>query len=122
MFAQNLPQMSLTLVSYGMPRVGNPAFADYISGLSQVSITRIINYHDVVPIVPGQFLGYKHPVGEIHITDDSSISGTWVSCPGEDDGTDSQCEDSTVSSIFSGSVDNHSGPYNSILIGNDQCN
>jgi hypothetical protein len=33
-----------------------------------------------VPILPGRFLGFHHPTGEIHIQADNS----WVSCPGED--------------------------------------
>ena len=120
-FAQNLPNMQLKFVAYGLPRVGNPAFADYISGLSRVSLTHINNNHDVVPIVPGRFLGYEHPVGEVHITDDSTIDGTWYSCPGEDDATDSQCEISTVPNVFDGNVIDHLGPYNGIYIGTIYC-
>jgi Lipase (class 3) len=114
--------MSLNLVSFGMPRVGNPAFANYISGLSQVSLTRIINNHDIVPIVPGKFLGFQHPIGEVHITDDSSIDSTWVNCPGQDDSTDSQCEDLTVPNVVEGNIFDHLGPYNGIYIGITFCN
>jgi hypothetical protein len=121
MFAQNWPEMPLAFVSYGLPRVGNPGFANYISSLQQVSIARIIHYHDVVPILPGKFLGYMHPIGEVHITSDSGTDGTWIVCLGEDDGTDSQCEDQTVPEIFYGSVADHSGPYNGIYIGSDYC-
>jgi len=120
-FAQNLPKVSLKLVAYGLPRVGNPAFADYVSGLSQASITHINNHHDLIPIVPGRFLGYEHPSGEVHITDDSTIDGTWVSCPGEDDATDSQCEIMTVPDITDGSIPDHLGPYNGINLGTIYC-
>lgn len=120
-FAQNIPNKQLKLVAYGLPRVGNPAFASYLSGLSQVSLTHINNNHDVVPIVPGRFLGYAHPVGEIHITDDSTIDGTWVSCPGQDDTTDDQCEIKTVPDITQGSIPDHLGPYNGISLGTPFC-
>jgi hypothetical protein len=113
--------MSLKFIAYGLPRVGNPAFAGYVSGLSRVSLTHINNHHDVIPIVPGRFLGFAHPVGEVHITDDSTIDGTWVSCPGEDDATDSQCEIMTVPNITQGSIIDHLGPYNGINIGTLSC-
>lgn len=33
---------------------------------------------DIVPIVPGRFLGFQHPHGEVHILS----PGNAVSCPG----------------------------------------
>lgn len=44
-----------------------------------------------------------------------------VSCPGEDDGTDSQCTDQTVPNIFEGDIFNHLGPYNGIMLGTIYC-
>ena len=67
-------------IGYGLPRIGNQAFADYIDSLSaKLSVTHINHEEDVVPILPGRGLGFHHPSGEIHIQD----SGAWVSCPGE---------------------------------------
>ena len=71
-------------VVYGTPRVGNQAFADYVdahvTGLNGgTGLTRINNKEDIVPIVPGRFLGFHHPSGEVHIQD----SGAWDACPGE---------------------------------------
>lgn len=40
----------------------------------------IQNKNDLVPIMPGRFMGYKQISGEIHITDD----GVWNHCPGQD--------------------------------------
>ncbi|KAJ3571303.1 hypothetical protein NP233_g3844 [Leucocoprinus birnbaumii] len=62
---------------YGMPRVGNQDFADYVD--AHLHQTRITNKKDLVPIVPGRFLGYHHPSGEVHIEQD----GSWDSCPGK---------------------------------------
>ena len=68
---------SKKLVGYGMPRVGNQEFADFVN--SHVSdLTRIDNKKDPIPTVPGRFLGFVHPGGEIHIQD----SGEFVSCSG----------------------------------------
>ncbi|KAK7686333.1 hypothetical protein QCA50_010557 [Cerrena zonata] len=65
-------------ITYGMPRVGNQAFADYVD--AHVALTHVNNEKDPVPIVPGRFLGFHHPSGEVHIEE----SGEWASCPGQD--------------------------------------
>ncbi|KAF5348062.1 hypothetical protein D9758_010000 [Tetrapyrgos nigripes] len=64
-------------VVYGVSRVGNPAFANYVD--QHVDLTRVNNDNDLIPIVPGRFLGFAHPNGEVHIQDDEK---TWVGCPG----------------------------------------
>ena len=62
-----------TYVGYGLPRVGNQAFANYIDALS-TSVTHINNKEDPVPIIPGMDLDYVHPSGEVHIA-----KGRWSS-------------------------------------------
>ena len=37
------------------------------------------NRKDPIPILPGMFLGYVHPSGEVHIEE----SGEWDACPGK---------------------------------------
>ena len=64
-------------VLYGLPRVGNQAFANYVDA-HVASLTHINNEEDPVPILPGRFLGFHHPSGEVHITD----SNVWEACPG----------------------------------------
>ncbi len=74
----NIPSdVAVRFVGYALPRVGNQAFADFVDG-SGVQVEFINNKRDLVPILPGRFLGYRHPSGEIHIQD----SSTWVSCRG----------------------------------------
>jgi len=47
------------LYTYGQPRVGNQAFADYLQ--AQVPATyRVINYADTVPHVPPSAFSFKH--------------------------------------------------------------
>ena len=123
MMAQNLDTKTtpIKMVTYGMPRVGNPAFADYISNAPGVSLTHINNDLDPIPIVPGRFLGFEHPIGEVHITSDDTIDGTWFACSSEDDATDSQCEIMSVPNIFESNILDHLGPYNGIYIGTIFC-
>ena len=61
-----------------MPRVGNQEFADYVDA-NVPDITHVNNKEDFVPTVPGRFLGFVHPQGEIHI----QSNGDWVACPGK---------------------------------------
>ncbi|KAH9854697.1 alpha/beta-hydrolase [Lenzites betulinus] len=103
-------------VTYGTPRVGNKAFASLIDD-KVPDFVRINNEKDLIPIVPGRFLGFEHPHGEIHIT----APGSAVSCAGDDDGDDKTCSDKTVSNIFFGNILNHLGPYEGISIGTIFC-
>ena len=70
--------------AYGLPRVGNQAFADYVdSHITNLDggtgLTRITNKKDPIPTTPGMFLGFHHPSGEIHIEDNNA----WDACPGK---------------------------------------
>ena len=73
----NLPNTGVRVIGYGMPRVGNQAFANWVD--NHLDLTHINNREDLIPILPGEFLGFHHASGEVHITD----SGTWESCPGK---------------------------------------
>ena len=73
-----LPSAMVTVVNYGMPRVGNQAFADFVDSQLGGRVTHVNNEKDPVPILPGRVLGFHHPSGEIHIQD----SGAWDACPG----------------------------------------
>jgi hypothetical protein len=99
------------MVGYGMPRVGNPAFAQYLDA-HFADLTHVNNKEDVVPILPGRFLGFQHPHGEVHITD----SNVWEACAG-DDNTSSLCSTGDVGNIFEGSTGDHAGPYNGVRMG-----
>ncbi|PPQ83026.1 hypothetical protein CVT24_011178 [Panaeolus cyanescens] len=110
--ATNIPTARVKTVSYGSPRVGNEAFANFAN--ARAEMVRINNKKDIVPILPGRFLSYAHTEGEIHVT----TSGSWVSCPGQDN-TASQCTIGTVPNILAGDVNDHDGPYNGITLGCD---
>ncbi|KAG9023276.1 hypothetical protein FRB95_013326 [Tulasnella sp. JGI-2019a] len=86
------PSLNVKIVTFGEPRVGNPAWADYLNGYS---ITRITHNYDPIPIVPGRALGFEQPDGEIHINNDS----VWNYCSGEDN-TDVECSTGATPNIF----------------------
>jgi predicted lipase len=78
-FSLQLPEgVTVKVISYGMPRVGNQAFADFVDSQLSGRVTHVNNREDPIPVVPGMSLGFHHPSGEIHILD----SGAWDACPG----------------------------------------
>ncbi|TFK98368.1 Alpha/Beta hydrolase protein [Pterulicium gracile] len=103
---------------YAMPRVGNPAFANYIDSTFGTSgaIQRINNLKDPVPILPGRFLGFAHTSGEIHI----NSGNVWDACTGQDN-TDGRCTVGAVPNVFAGSTSDHRGPYDGVTISSSTC-
>nr|GAT50380.1 predicted protein [Mycena chlorophos] len=114
MLRSNLPSnIDITTTTFGLPRGGNQAWADFLD--SQSPVTFVTNQNDPVPIVPPLAFGYKHSSGEVHITDPTTPA--IVSCPGQDN---SNCI--TGNSLLDASVANHLGPYFSDLtFGSGQC-
>ncbi|KAJ2928530.1 hypothetical protein H1R20_g8554, partial [Candolleomyces eurysporus] len=108
--AVQIPGVTLRTITYANPRVGNKAFVDFVNARSEM--IRVTNLHDIVPILPGRFVGYAHTEGEIHIVK----SGAWVSCPGQDN-TNSECLIGYVPTLFNGNAGNHLGPYDGITFG-----
>ncbi|KAJ6561093.1 Alpha/Beta hydrolase protein [Mycena vulgaris] len=97
-------------VLYGLPRVGNQAFADYASIGSKV--THINNIKDPVPTLPGLVLGFHHPTGEVHI----ESTGAWDVCAGEDNAS-VLCTFGLVGNILGGDLNDHNGPYDGVEMG-----
>jgi pimeloyl-ACP methyl ester carboxylesterase len=103
----------VNMVGYGMPRVGNPAFVDYVDAMHSadsvpVTVTHVNNKKDPIAIVPGRFLGFAHPAGEVHIPDDTGNS--WVSCPGHDNPS-RLCSVGDVPNVIQSNILDHLGPY-----------
>ncbi|KAG1863549.1 Alpha/Beta hydrolase protein [Suillus subalutaceus] len=101
---------TFTTIGYGLPRVGNQAFANYVD--ANLHLTHINNEEDPIPICPGMFLGFVHPAGEVHIED----SGEWAACPGQDNPS-TQCIVGDVPEIWDGDESDHDGPYNGVEMG-----
>ncbi len=101
----------VSMVSYDMPRVGNPAFANYVDSMhdsATATVTHINNKKDPIPIVPWLFMGFAHPAGEVHIQDGSSTS--WVACPGHDNPSP-LCTVGHVPNVLGSNILDHLGPY-----------
>ncbi|KAG2129110.1 Alpha/Beta hydrolase protein [Suillus clintonianus] len=115
--ALNLPSsIAIKGVTYGTPRVGNPAWAALFDSLIS-DFQRINNKKDIVPIVPGRFMGFSHVQGEVHIVS----PGDAYECPGDDDATDALCTIQSVPNVLEGDILDHLGPYQGIYIGTIYC-
>ncbi|KAM5535323.1 hypothetical protein V8D89_011008 [Ganoderma adspersum] len=109
----HIPNITTRFVGYGLPRVGNQHFADYVDAQRPtLSVTHVNNKKDDVPILPGRFLGFHHPSGEVHIDE----AGAWLACPGQDN-TSAKCTVGDVRNIFVGNGTDHDGPYDGIEMG-----
>ncbi|KAJ5716654.1 Lipase class 3 [Penicillium malachiteum] len=65
---------TLDLYTYGQPRVGNLALADYMT--EQGSLWRTTHTDDIVPRVPPEILGYAHASPEYWITSADDVAVT----------------------------------------------
>ncbi|KAF7291301.1 Lipase-3 domain-containing protein [Mycena indigotica] len=109
-----LAAVPVTVVGFGQPRGGNPAFASFLEGLFPSSAPSpdlatdamgfVTNQHDPVPVVPPLFLGFVHTQGEVHVVDDSGDN--LLACPGRDN---TGCV--TGNGLLATSVQDHLGPY-----------
>jgi hypothetical protein len=61
----------LALFTYGCPRVGDAKFAASFAD-SGVEHTRVTHYHDLVPHVPMDIIGYHHTAQEVWFNEDST--------------------------------------------------
>lgn len=101
------------MYGYGMPRVGNKEFADYVDA-NVKGVRRVNNKRDIVPVIPLRLMAFRHPSGEKHILD----SGEWVACSGQEN-TAADCTLGYVPTIFNGDANDHTGPYAGITMGCD---
>ncbi|KAL0953911.1 hypothetical protein HGRIS_005077 [Hohenbuehelia grisea] len=108
----HFPGVSFRVIGYGMPRVGNKVFADYVDR-QKLSVTRINYGGDSVPHLPLKEMKFNHPAGEIHI---HKTSGAWITCPGQEN-EDAQCTNKAIPNVFSGSVADHLGPFDGVTFG-----
>ncbi|KIY62160.1 alpha/beta-hydrolase [Cylindrobasidium torrendii FP15055 ss-10] len=115
-FALQLPQATITTRTFGLPRVGNAAWAEVVDA-KVPDFVRVNNRKDLIPIIPGRGLGFAHPEGEVHIVG----TGDAVACEGNDNASDGKCTISSVPNIFGGNIIDHLGPYEGIYIGTIFC-
>ena len=77
------PTTDVRVVGYGMPRVGNQDFANFVDTILPGRVEHFNNKHDPIPIIPAMSLGYHNVMGEVHIQE----TGEWIACPGQDNRT-----------------------------------
>ncbi|KAI0297451.1 hypothetical protein B0F90DRAFT_1811119 [Multifurca ochricompacta] len=85
----------LTAVETLLTRHGSSSVITTGHSLGAAIAFSMPNKHDPIAIVPGEFLGFTHPAGEIHIGE----SGDWLCTVGDTPG------------LLEGNILDHLGPY-----------
>ncbi|SJL12042.1 uncharacterized protein ARMOST_15461 [Armillaria ostoyae] len=117
MFNDALTNVSIQTTTFGSPRVGNQAFADFVdASLSSRGFARITNKADPVPHLPPLALDFVHAEGEVHLGDVGAVL-----CEGQENKSDA-CADGVGLLAIADGVGDHLGPYfDGISFGQDEC-
>ncbi|KAJ1918618.1 hypothetical protein H4219_002491 [Mycoemilia scoparia] len=69
LLANEYPELKprLNMITFGQPRVGNEDLAQYINRQGIKTALRVVDQSDIVPHLPPEFLGYRHPNRELWI-------------------------------------------------------
>lgn len=82
----------LYVFTFGSPRVGNSAFSSSFNNYSKrITHYRVTHYHDIVPHVPEEFLGYLHVSNEIWYNENNSDFIVCNDATEEDDNCSNSC-------------------------------
>jgi len=65
-FAVKYPETAVTCYTFGTPRVGDAQFAEAVTNIPNVSISRINNVDDIITEYPWR--GFVHTVGVLNLT------------------------------------------------------
>ncbi|KAG8729281.1 hypothetical protein FRC11_009137, partial [Ceratobasidium sp. 423] len=90
---------SLTDADFFLAPLDCSLFPGVPSGVESFDVSRITNKQDLLPILPGMFLGFHHSPGEKHILEGDA----WVACAGQDN-PDQRCSTGAVPNIFEGDL------------------
>lgn len=117
--AQHLdPSISIKSVTFGLPRTGNKAWADFVDKIvkdRKIDFQFFVNGDDPVPKVPPVALGFQHPSGEIFQKNNTASIET-LRCPGQEN---ENCSASI--SLFDSDTKSHDGPYAGVELGRKFC-
>ncbi|KAJ6600516.1 alpha/beta-hydrolase [Mycena vulgaris] len=112
---QQLPSnTSIEVVGFGRPRVGNPAFANWVDSMFGDKNTFVVSRDDPVPHVPLLAQGFHHASGEVWIKDNT----TTLACDGQEN---PNCSDSIGVLDAATGVSDHTGPYFGVNMGHASC-
>lgn len=99
-FIRNVPGMAgkMDLYTFGCPRVGTPAWADYVHNLIPGdNYSRVTHANDMVPHTPPQSIGFTHEGKEVWYKKDVTVddlSHVVCSYNGNGQEEDTSCSDS----------------------------
>ncbi|KAJ3081757.1 hypothetical protein HK102_002157 [Quaeritorhiza haematococci] len=90
---KSFPSQSFKLFTYGMPRVGNRAFANFVSNkLGEGRIFRTVHGTDMIPTVPPLTIGFQHHRQEFFL---NPLLRTVQTCQ-DQDGEDLLCSNGII--------------------------
>lgn len=69
--AAKYPNMRVTMVTIGAPRLGNDDFKAFSENLNNLSMWRVVYNSDTVARIPPNFIGYEH-AGHLYQIDEDS--------------------------------------------------
>ncbi|UZJ55778.1 hypothetical protein CBS101457_005098 [Exobasidium rhododendri] len=70
------------VVTFGLPRTGNPVFANAVDALLTNRFSYVVSGRDFVPHVPPRIAGFQHPSGQVWINPANST--TYKFYPGQE--------------------------------------
>jgi len=112
------PSINIRAIGFGLPRVGNKEWADFVDKTAQdrnIDFEFVVNNDDPVPRLPPVALGFQHPSGEIfQKNNDGSIET--LQCPGQEN---ENCLG--LSSLLEANIGDHDGPYAGVELGSASC-
>ncbi|KAH6654824.1 Alpha/Beta hydrolase protein [Truncatella angustata] len=76
--------LSVTPYTYGQPRTGDQAYADYIDSTFPDTIFRVTHKNDGVPQIPSQDDGYRHHSTEYWQSEDPPTINDTFQCQGQE--------------------------------------
>ncbi|KAJ7725772.1 hypothetical protein B0H16DRAFT_1781568 [Mycena metata] len=105
---------AVDFAAQGRPRVGNPAFANWVDSMFGANNTFVVSRDDPVPHVPLLAQGFQHASGEVWIKDNT----TTLACDGQEN---PNCSDSIGVLDATTGISDHLGPYFGVNMGHASC-
>lgn len=122
-YAQPLSHVDIRATLFGLPRVGDQVFADWVDELvsnqaNKLQINRVSSYADTIAHLPARHLDLAHPsIGEFWVGADPRVV---YACKSEQEGAESQRCSASIP-LGRSSLQDHAGPFGGVRIGANSC-
>jgi hypothetical protein len=122
-YAQPLAHVDIRATLFGLPRVGDQVFADWVDELvsnpsNKLQINRVSSYADTIAHLPARHLDLAHPsIGEFWVGADPRVV---YACKSEHEGAESQRCSASIP-LGRSSLQDHAGPFGGVRIGANSC-